>query len=118
MIFIVTLGGLVALLFWGLCDYLLGKGGKQSNAYLLNFLVQLIGVFIYLPFVLWQGVPISMDASLYVVALVSALFTVAFVAAIKAFSIGPFGVAKPLANSYPLITLAVGLVFFLFNIQA
>jgi len=117
MIFIVTLGGLVALIFWGLTDYLLGKGGKQANAYLLNFLVQCIGVVIYLPIVLWQGIPIPIGNSLYIVAAVSALFTIAFVAAIQAFSIGPFGVATPLANSYPLVTLAVGLVFLGFNIQ-
>ena len=115
MILLATLGGIVALIFWGTADYLMGKGGRRSDVYLMNFLLQCTGSFLLLPFVLWFGISIPITDSLYVVAMIAALFTIASVSVIKAFTIGPYGVATPLANSYPLVTLFVGFSFFHFE---
>lgn len=112
-VFIATLGGLVAVVFWGFSDYLVGKGGQKADAYLSNFLIQCTGTAILLPIVLWQGNPIPLELTphLFVIA-ISVLFTIGFISAIKAFAIGPFGIAAPIANTYPLITLALGIGFF------
>lgn len=118
MILIATIGGLLALLFWGLSDYFTGKSGQEADAYLTNLVVQLMGVIFLLPIVLWYGLSISISTSLIVVVVTSLLFTIAYIFFIKSLASGPFGVAAPLANSYAFITLLLGFLFLQFQVSA
>lgn len=108
---IATLGGLVTLVCWGVSDYLTGEGGKRIDAYLLNLLIQGLAVVLWLPFALWYGLPALEYGPLFIVAMMAASFTIASIAIIKALAIGPFGITAPIANSYPLVTLFIGLGF-------
>jgi len=114
VILISTLGGLGALLFWGLGDYFAGKSGQEADEYLTNFVLQLVVAVILFPIVLWNGFSFAFDTAMAVMLLVSLLFTVAFISYIKAMSAGSFGVTVPIANSYALVTLLIGVIFFEF----
>jgi len=117
MILIATIGGILALLFWGLSDYFTGKSGQEKDEYLTNFVLQGIGAVLMLPIFLLYGLPIEINSALLIVVIVAILITVAYISFIKALRIGPFGVAAPLANSYAFITLIIGLLFFQFQIE-
>ena len=112
MILIATLGGLGALLGWGLSDYFAGKCGQQVSALLTNLVLQSVGLAILLPIVLWKGLPLELNMTLLVIAASAAFFTIAHLAFIRAMAIGPFGVAAPIGNAYALITLFIGITFF------
>ena len=107
MILISTLGGLIALVGWGLSDYFAGKSGQQSNAILTTLVLQLMGVILLLPVVLWRGLPLDLNANILIIIASAGFFTIAHVSFVKAMAIGPFGIAAPIGNSYPLITLLV-----------
>lgn len=111
MILIATIAGVFALIFWGLSDYFAGKSGQVKDEYLTNFIIQAVGAVLLFPIFLLFGLPISIDSSLLIVVSVALFTTIAYISFIKALSIGPFGVAAPLANSYAFITLGIGLVF-------
>ncbi len=117
MIFIATLGGLVTLIFWGAGDYFVGKSGQKGNIYLTNFVIQCLGLAIFLPIALAYGFSLPAIPLLALMALIAALFTVAFLSFIKALAIGPFGVAAPIGNSSALITILVGMAFLGFEIS-
>jgi len=117
MILAATIGGLLTLLFWGVSDYLAGKSGKTADEYLTNFVIQTVGALVLVPVVIYYGLSVELNASLLPVILIAALFTVAYVAFVKALTIGPFGVAVPIANAYTLVTMAIGLLFFNFQIS-
>lgn len=117
MIILATIGGVLVALFWGVSDYLSGKSGQHSDEYLTNFIVQVMGAVFLLPIVLWKGLPLNIDLNLFIIFLISVLFTIAYVSFVKSLAIGPFGVAAPLANSYALVTIVFGLLFLGFNIS-
>lgn len=106
----------MALFFWGASDYFAGRSGKSSDEYLTNFVVQSISTLLLVPIVLWYGFSIELDTSLFVVFVIAVLFTIAYVSFVQALTIGPYGIAVPLANSYALVTLIIGLLFFNFQI--
>jgi len=101
------LGGLIALVSWGLSDYFAGKSGQQTSAILTSLVLQLMGVVILLPVVLWRGLPLDLNVAILTIMASAGFFAIAHVSFVKAMSIGPFGIAAPLGNSYPLITLLV-----------
>lgn len=115
MVLIATIGGLIALTGWGFSDYFAGKAGQKGHVATTFFVIQFIGFVMLLPIILWYGIPFALDTSLLLVIASAASFTIAYLSFIKAMSIGPFGVAAPIGNSYPLITLL--LVFIFFSIQ-
>lgn len=108
---IATLGGIVTLGCWGVSDYFTGKIGKRLDAYLLHLLIQSFAVVFWLPFALWFGLPPLDIGSLFIVAAIAVFFTIAAIATIRALAIGPLGITAPIANSYPLVTLFVGIGF-------
>jgi drug/metabolite transporter (DMT)-like permease len=111
MFFIATIGGIIALLFWGLSDYLAGKSGQEKDEYLTTFIIQIATPFLLLPLVLLNGEAIVIGVPFFVVMMVTLFFTIAYISFVKALSIGPFGVVAPLGNSYALVTLIIGIVF-------
>lgn len=117
MMLVATIGGLSAMLFWGVGDYLAGKAGERSDVYLVNFLIQLVALVLLLPVALFYGITIDVT-SLPLVLFIALLFTIAYIAFVKALSIGPVGVAAPLSNGYALVTILVGIVFLNFDISA
>lgn len=118
MILIATLGGLGALLFWGLSDYFTGKSGQQRDEYLTNVVLQMVVAAIMLPVVLWYGFSVGLNTTLAIMVGISLLFTIAFISYIKAMASGPFGITVPIANSYAFITLLVAIFFFQFQLSA
>lgn len=112
MVLVATIGGIIALIGWGLSDYLVGKSGQRADALLANLVMQFIGTAILLPIVLWFGLPVIQGTELLVVVASAAFFVIAYILFIRAMAIGPFGVAAPIGNSYPLIVLLVGLTVF------
>lgn len=112
MILISTLGGLIALVSWGLSDYFAGKSGQQTSAILTNLVLQSMGVVILLPVVLWRGISLDLNVAILIILVSAGFFTIAHVSFVKAMAIGPFGIAAPLGNSYPLITLLVAISLF------
>jgi len=117
MIFTATIGGMLALLFWGVSDYLAGKSGKTADEYLTNFVIQAVGAVMLFPVVMYYGLSVEFSNALIPVILIAALFTIAYISFVKALTIGPFGVAVPIANAYTLVTMAIGLLFFNFQIS-
>ncbi|NBD73889.1 EamA family transporter [Patescibacteria group bacterium] len=107
-----TLGGLTALVGFGVADYLAGKSGKDTDPFLANLALQaaaLISWLLVVPFVsITQPSWFALGVSLAI----GTLFTVAMAFYIKALDIGPFGVVAPLANSYAGITLILGVWWF------
>lgn len=112
MIFIATIGGLAALIFWGLSDYFGGKSSQNAGPHLTNIVIQFSSVIALLPIVLFSGIDFNFNLSFVVVMAIAALFTIAYVSFLKSLQIGPYGVAAPVANSYALITLIVSLLIF------
>lgn len=117
MTLIATIGGLVTLLFWGAGDYFTGKSGQKGNVYLTNLIVQIVGLIIFTPIILSQDFYLPDAEYLTLTALVAGMFTVAFISFVKALSIGPFGVASPLSNSYSFITLVISVVILGFHVS-
>ncbi len=111
MFLVATMGGVIALLFLGLSNYLAGKSGQEKDEYLTTFIIQIVTPFLLFPVVLLHGESIIIGSSLFVVILVTLFFTIAYISFVKALSIGPFGVVAPLGNSYALITLIFGIIF-------
>jgi drug/metabolite transporter (DMT)-like permease len=112
MILIATLGGLGALLGWGLSDYFAGKSGQQTSVLLTNLILQSVGVFVLLPIIMWKGLSLELNVSLLIIAASALCFSIAHISFIRSMSIGPFGVAAPIGNAYALVTLSVGILFF------
>ncbi len=111
MFLVATIGGIMALFFLGLSDYLAGKSGQEKDEYLTTFIIQIATPFLLLPMVLLSGEPIVIGMPFFVVMIVTLFFTIAYISFVKALSIGPFGVVAPLGNSYALVTLIIGIVF-------
>jgi drug/metabolite transporter (DMT)-like permease len=110
MIPLPVLGGLSALLGWGIGDYFLAKG--KIGSYLPGAVVSLVGLL------LWGGVLLARGFThielpvLFLAVLDGLLFSLGFVFFVRALSIGPVGIVSPIANSCPVITVALGVLFF------
>ena len=115
---VATIGGFLTLLFWGVGDYVSGKSGQSISAVLTVVVTQLVGVLVFLPVVLWFGISLGSPAELLILLMSATAATIAFVMFIKAMAIGPMGVAAPVGNAYPLVTLIIGLAFLGFGLSA
>ncbi len=107
-----TLGGLTALVGFGIADYLAGKSGKDTDPFLANLALQaaaLVSWLVVVPFVSFSTPSV---VALGISLLIGTLFTIAMAFYIKALDIGPFGVVAPFANSYAGITLILGVWWF------
>ena len=112
MTLIATIGGVLALVFWGLGDYSTGKSGQKEDRPLTALIVQSVPVVLLLPFILLYGISINFDTSFLIVFGGALFLTIAYISFVKSMSIGPFGIAAPIANSYALVILLVGLTIF------
>ncbi len=111
MFSIALIGGLFALIFWGLNDYVAGKSGQERDEYLTTLIIHIITPVLLLPLIFYYGESITLGMPFLIVMIVTLFFTIASVSFVKALSMGPFGVVSPLGNSYALITLIIGIVF-------
>jgi drug/metabolite transporter (DMT)-like permease len=111
MLLFATLGGIGALIFWGVSDYYAGKSGQKLSAEASNLILQFAVLIVIFPILIIDSTPWVFSWSLGVVAIISLLFTVAYVSFIKALALGPVGIAAPLSNSYALITLLIAIIF-------
>jgi len=98
------------LLLWGLGDYLLGKSGLERDVQLTNVIQSIVGIVVMLPLGVAFGFTFNLQA-LLIISFIAFLSAAAYDCYIRAFSIGSFGVVAPIANSYPVVTVFIGLVF-------
>ncbi len=111
MVFLATLGGIGALLFWGVSDYYAGKSGQTISAESANLILQSAAVIIATPLLIFDSTPWEFSWSLSVIAIIALLFTIAYISFIRALALGPVGIAAPLSNSYSVITIVVTTIF-------
>ena len=111
MILLATLGGLITLLFWGIGDYLLSKSSKKINPYLANLIVQSIGLIIFFPIVIVYGFSTPQVSTIVSIALMSTMFTVAFLSFVKALSFRVFKLLLVEAVNLTLTALAQNVIF-------
>lgn len=110
-ILIATAGGLGALIFWGISDWLASKNSKAHSPSQVNLAIQASSAL--LTVVIWLLMRESLPSgySILLLSLVGALFTAAYLCFIKALSIGQAGVVVPLSNTYPLLILLLTFLF-------
>lgn len=108
---IATIGGSIALALWGTSDWLAGRLSKRYGAFEANFALQLPGVVIMLVVMLLsrQHLP-PVDRTLIII-LAGISFTAAYLCFLKALSRGHVGIVVPLANTFPIITILLSLIF-------
>lgn len=102
--------GLIPILSWGASDYLVGKSSRQFTPLTALFSINVVGVMVAaLLMIPFPGGGLSSHLSeVFVVAAISTLMTIAYLALTTALDIGPISVASATANGYPLvITLLV-----------
>lgn len=108
---IATLGGLWALLLWGSADWWIARRSKKTDSFQLNLSIQAPGILIggVAMLVTSQHLPYTKNA--LIIGAASFFYTVAFVAFVRALSIGSTGVVTPAASTYPLFTLLFSAIF-------
>lgn len=107
MITTATLGGLVTLLAWGWCDFLMARLGRKFGAVLTNAVIHFVQVIVLTRFAVWADVDMSLGMPVLAVAGIALLLTVAYAAYIKALSRGVTGVVAPLGNAYGFVTIVI-----------
>lgn len=110
-ILIATLAGISTAFLWGTSDWLAAKSSKDLNPWEVNFAFGIVAlVFSMLVFAFGHpAAPTLQQAGLLFVSSLFIMF--AFLLMVKAFSSGHVGIVSPLANSYPLITILLALIF-------
>ncbi len=106
-----TIGGLAALGGWGISDYLAAKNSRKFNGFEVNAAIQLPGLIILTLVLLISHQHMPVAAHVAAIILAALCFTSAYLFFIKAFSIGAVGIVAPIANSFPLITLILSVIF-------
>jgi len=106
-----TIGGLVALVFWGISDWLASKNSKNYSNVEVNMSIHFPGAVILAVIFLLSGQDIPQTNQILTMMLAAGFFTSAYVLFIKALSIGQTGIVVPLINTYPLFTLLASFVF-------
>ncbi len=115
---IATLGGVVALVFWGTGDWLMARNSKELNPLDVNLSVQVPGFIITVAaMILTSQAPPSFDHTI-ILAIAGAIFAIAFIVFVKALSIGNVGVVVPLSAIFPLITIVLIALFLTLNFSA
>lgn len=105
--------GIITLLLWGSGAWFLAESSRRSfNGLQVNFSVQAVSLPIAIGLLIFSS-NVSLDNSRVVLLIIleSAVFTCAFLAFIKALSLGPTGVVVPLQSIYPLFLLILSVIF-------
>lgn len=110
-VFIATLGGVAALVFWGISDWLVGKSSKKFTNADVNLALQSTGAIAMLFVLIASGESLPGLQSFLIIMATAALHTAAYLCFIKALSTGESGVVVPLANAYPMVTLLLTFLF-------
>lgn len=112
-LFIFLIGALAAVAL-GVADFLGARASKDIGPITAAFVVQAAGTLAYCMWFVAAGAdipPMALDAWLY--ALAGALLMGAGMCTLYlAFERGPVSLASPLSAAYPLVTAAVGVLFF------
>lgn len=105
--------GIITLLLWGSGAWFLAESSRRSfNGIQVNFSVQAVSLPIALALLIFSSdVPLDNFRHVFLITLESAIFTCAFLAFIKALSLGPTGVVVPLQSIYPLFLLVLSVIF-------
>ena len=105
--------GILTLLLWGSGAWFLAESSRRGfNGIQVNFSVQAASLPISLGLLIFSS-GVSLDNSRYILLIIleTAILTCAFLAFIKALSLGPTGVVMPLQSIYPLFLLIFSSVF-------
>jgi drug/metabolite transporter (DMT)-like permease len=108
---IATFAGLVAAFMWGTSDWLAAKSAKKLHPVEVNFAVQAASFVLVLVLFCFSGLHVTHLRQVGLIALSSILISLAFMLIVKALASGAVGVISPLANSYPLFTIVLSLIF-------
>lgn len=106
-----TLGGLAALVFWGVSDWLISRNSKKFSGIEVNLALHIIGAAILSVVYLLSGHGLPDSEQFLIIVLSAGFFSAGFVFFIKALSIGQSGVVVPLVNIFPLFTLLATFIF-------
>lgn len=112
MIILSVLFGLGAAFGFGVGDFFGAKAAKKIGALSTAFLTQLYSLILFSLAIGFLG--FNIDIPLWTIALgvvTGFLFGVSFWSFFKALDIGPVAVTNPIANSYSLIAVLIGVVF-------
>ncbi|HEX5448321.1 MAG TPA: DMT family transporter [Candidatus Saccharimonadales bacterium] len=112
---IATLGGVCALVFWGLGDWLVARTSKKNDAVEVNAAFQLPGFAIIMSLIWLTHQHVNSWHNILVLSIAGLVFTAAFVIFIKALATGALGIVAPVASTFPLFTLILSAIFFTLN---
>ena len=106
-----TIGGLVALVFWGISDWLASKNSRQYTNVEVNMSIHFSAAIILAVVFLLSGQEIPQINQILTMMLAAGFFTAGYILFIRALSVGNTGVVVPLINTYPLFTLLASFLF-------
>lgn len=107
-----TLGGLIALVFWGVSDWLASRNSKSLSGIEVNLAIHLTSGAVLLVIYLLSGQGLPTLSQFLIIMLSSLFFTIGYIIFIKALSTGHAGVIVPLSSTYPLFALLITYMFF------
>lgn len=112
---IATLGGLCALVLWGVGDWLVARASKHNNAIEVNSAFQLPGFLVIMAIVWLTHQHVNSWHNIWILSLAGLMFTAAFVGFIRALSTGAIGIVAPVASTFPLFALVLTAIFLTLN---
>lgn len=110
-VLVATLGGINALILWGVSDWFTSKSSRLFSSRDVNLTMQLSGGLIMLIVFLISGKPVPELSHTIVLMSAALCFTIAYLSFIKGLSFGDVGVVVPLGNTYPLFTIVLSAIF-------
>lgn len=112
---LLSLGPLIG---WGASDYISSLTSRRFDEYVVSFAIQIPGLIVSTILISTLGFSGVTASDFLVMAIASTLIQVAFLCMLKGFKNAQTGIVAPIANSYPLITTIIGLVFLGVNLRA
>jgi drug/metabolite transporter (DMT)-like permease len=111
-ILIGTISGLGAGVMWGVADWLTPRNKDKLSFWQINLIINLAGVACYLALFLIT-LPHQMPSQEIMLKAVlgSVFLTSGYVFFVKALTLGPVAVVVPLSSIYPMVTLALSVIF-------
>lgn len=104
--------GVVTLILWGSGAWLLGESSRRGfSSFQVNFAVQSVSLPLAILVLLFADTALDNWKHISLAVLASAIFSLAFLAFIKALSKGPTGVVVPLQSIYPLYLVVLSAIF-------
>lgn len=108
---IATLGGLWAMLIWGIVDWLFARQSKKVGTLELNATQQIAGVTVIVAIMLATRQHLPSLKNTLIIGATSFFFSVAALFFFRALALGATGVVVPAASTYPLFTLLFSALF-------